>query len=137
MDILWQNEEGRPRSIERQRDALMFHNFMKNYQSGEKAIIHTGFNHSFLDYKLAGNDRLGNRLKREYQSKVFQVAMHHQMSLTDYSQQEGTYLPRTMDELYLSNRKPFGVDIVNSPFADLRDDITFFFMIRTISFSKM
>ena len=106
----------------------MANRFLNHYNDSEKAIIHTGFNHSFLNYKLNNMDRMGNILYAEYGDDIFQVCLHHRMTMGDNFDNKKSYLPFYMDVLFYENGKnPFGIDIVNSPMSDLRDENLYFF----------
>lgn len=103
--------------------------FFDNYDSPDKAIIHTGFNHSFLNYRQNNEYRMGNFLSDTFDDDIFQVCLHHEMSKgANPSNDEKSYLPLYIDKLFIKNgSKPFGIDIINSPLSELRDENTYFF----------
>jgi len=128
LDYEWKDWSGAQNESTLNRDEYMTQMFIDNYNNKGKAIIHTGFNHSFLHYNLNNMNRMGNLLYSEYGDHIFQVCLHHQMMRRDDFDNKKTYIPYYMDDLFVKNdRKSFGIDITDSPFRKLQDENTYFF----------
>lgn len=111
-----------------ERDKYMFNQIKEIYEAGSKMVVHTGFNHSFLDYKQNGFERLGNYLNLEYRS-VYQICLHHYFTTVDGMPWGANSVPEYFDYLYRMNGSvAFGIDIIESPLSDLRDETSIFFV---------
>ena len=111
-------------------------------KKSEKAIVHTGYNHSFTQYqlptvingKLTGTmpPRFGRILYEQYGERIFQICLHHRYSGTEIVTGKRPIsrpvLIGFMERQFRNNRnRPVGFDIENSPFAHLRDGKTCYF----------
>ncbi len=111
-------------------------------KKSEKAIVHTGYNHSFTKYqlpkvinnKLKGTlpPRFGRILYNQYGGQIFQICLHTNHFgievLTGGKPTSKPILTDFIEDLLRRNwNKPVGFDIENSPFANLRDRKSYYF----------
>lgn len=113
------------------RDEYMAGMFINAYGDGNygKAIIHTGFNHSFFDLQGYGK-RMGDYLNQKYGDKLFQICLHHNYDTGNAKvNKEDFYISKFIDDVYHGNgNKHIGFDIVGSPFKNMRDSVSDFFV---------
>ncbi|HEX3046603.1 MAG TPA: hypothetical protein VHY08_17740 [Bacillota bacterium] len=113
------------------RDELMAKTFKDSFNKEKgKAIIHTGFNHSFFHSFGRQEMRMGVYLHQQYGERIFQICFHQPYYIEgNQGKGKGFYIPSFMDEIYKGNQnKPIGFDIVNSPFENIRDNQTDYFV---------
>lgn len=133
LDFEWQDWSGAEvESSEEYRDEYMADMFINAYGDGNygKAIIHTGFNHSFFDFQEYGK-RMGYYLNQKYGNKLFQICLHHNYSLYAGAAKEDIedfYISTFIDNIYHGNgNNPIGFDIIGSPFENMKDNVSDFF----------
>ena len=117
----------------------------------EKALVQVGYTHTFSEYKQARivdgrmlgestHDRMGRLLKEKYGERVFQVSLHvRQDQVEPYTAKVTTPLIQFLETLYAENGDTaIGFDILNSPFALLRDTSGEYFKFqRYVTFSDI
>ncbi|HUV03596.1 MAG TPA: hypothetical protein VMX94_00645 [Armatimonadota bacterium] len=89
-----------------------------------KALVYLGYGHTFPEEKF------GAVLRKKYGDRIFWVCLHHQ--------QDGR-LVGFLEGLFAENgNKPIGFDVVDSPFASLRDNTSPYFSSRKdLAFSQL
>jgi len=112
--------------LELKRDELMALNIEKEIiERGERGIVWVGLAHSYTHYQqpiiLRGKlvrkfSRMGLLLHHKYGEKIFQVALHEGHGVFDSIMKK--FIQPVMEE---RANVPVGFDVLNSPFADLRD----------------
>jgi len=138
-----ENSQIEVKKIIEERDSYMANAVISEViKKSEKAIVHTGYNHSFTKYqlpkvinnKLKGTlpPRLGRILYKQYGDQIFQICLHTNHFGTEVvTGGKPTSKPMFTDfieDLLRKNRnKPVGFDIENSPFANLRDRKSYYF----------
>jgi hypothetical protein len=138
-----QNAQTATKRVVEKRDPYMAEVVINEVlKKSEKAIVHTGYNHSFTRYqlpkvingKLTGTlpPRLGHILHKRYGGRIFQICLHQQHFgtevLTGGKPTSKPVLIGFMEDLLRKNQnKPIGFDIENSPFANLRDRKSYYF----------
>jgi hypothetical protein len=131
LDFEWQDWSGAKVESYEDRDKYMADMFIDTYGKDNKgkAIIHTGFNHSFWDFLSYGN-RMGYYLHQTYGNRIFQICLHHNFYIGNTKQSiDDFYIPEFIDEIYYgNNNKPIGFDIIGSPFENIKDNISDFFI---------
>lgn len=130
LDFEWPDWSGAKTESNKDRDKYMADMFIDAYGDGNygKAIIHTGFNHSFFNFRAYGN-RMGYYLNQSYGDKLFQICLHHYYDTGDTQvNEEDFYISKFIDDIYHGNgNKPIGFDIIGSPFENLKDSVSDFF----------
>jgi len=111
-------------------------------ESGRKALVQIGYNHTFLEYRqvLVENGerkgemppRMGCRLYEKYGDRVFQVCLHHDhvdaLAMRRGRQGWRGVLGGLVERAFkAAGGKPVGFDVAGSPFADLRDRRSYYF----------
>lgn len=138
-DVLSAPEQQREELMQKlwERDEYMAGVFVREaLQQGGKALLHTGYMHSFLRYRLPVladgeltgemEPRLGGLLSQEYGDRVFQVCLH-QWHFSPELFSGGRPTPRPVlgglveKAMAANGGQPLGFDVEGSPFANLRD----------------
>lgn len=138
-DVISAPEQQREELMQKlwKRDEYMAGVFVREaLQHGGKALLHTGYMHSFVHYRLPVlsdgeltgemEPRLGGILSQEYGDRVFQVCLHQQHFSPDLFS-GGRPSPRAVlgglveKALAANGGQPVGFDVEGSPFANLRD----------------
>jgi len=138
-DVISAPEQQREELMQKlwKRDEYMAGVFVREaLQQGGKALIHTGYMHSFVHYRLPVlsdgeltgemEPRLGGILSQKYGDRVFQVCLH-QWHFSPELFSGGQPIPRPVlgglveKVLAANGGQPVGFDVEGSPFANLRD----------------
>ena len=109
-------------------------------QKGEKALVQVGGNHAFTHYRqplvkkgkvLAEAKRFGFILHRKYDDRIFDISVHKwhfSPSLVNGTAEPRSPLGGLLEDVFKANEnKPIGFDVIDSPFAALRDSNDYFF----------
>ncbi len=113
---------------------------------GEKAIVLIGYHHTFTRYrqplvkdgKLVGErpPRFGHMLYKKYGDQIFPICLHLKHAGPELAtKQPSSTHPVFIDFLErifkLNDNQPVGFDTEKSPFADLRDRGSYYFVFQT------
>jgi hypothetical protein len=109
-------------------------------EKNQKALIFVGYAHTFASYRQASivegkmrgeftRKRMGRILSERYGNRVFQISLHvRQDQVETYTAKPETPVVLFLEKLFAENGSaPIGFDILNSPFALLRDTISDYF----------
>ncbi len=117
----------------------------------KKALVHIGYAHTFAGYRQANiadgkmrgeftRKRMGRILKEEYGDRIFQISLHVRQDQSEpYTATPKTPVVLFLETLYTENGGvPIGFDILNSPFALLRDTSSDYFKFQKyVTFSDI
>lgn len=126
-----------------ENDQLMVETIDKEIiEKGAKGIVWIGYHHSFTKYvqpRVDSNGKLkyewprfANLLYQKYKDRIFQIACHHRhdsphIIWRNFHGKEPIMMNFIEEIMSIRRNKPIGFDVFSSPFANLRDNDSYYF----------